>query len=346
MSKRDYYEILGLTKGATADEIKKAYRKLALEHHPDKGGDTTLFQEIAEAYSILSDPDKRAKYDQFGHNHPHETMSDDSVSDLLKEFIRRHQFGGFNGPQTSTVRKGAPKQMTIKLSLEDIFNGTKKEYRFQKKVKCTSCEGHGGTSPTSCATCGGSGQVVEVTTMAHGYMRQIRTCSDCNGHGTTYTDECNDCHGSGVISIEDTLTLNLPHGLAQGMQMIIQGAGDSIKGGEAGDMILTIIELPHERFVRSGNDLRYRMRLTYTQFVLGDKVELETIEGKRIRVTIPKFTKVTDTLRIPKKGLKMIDSEERGDLLIEMDLIIPTEITSEEEELLNTLKKLEKNLAP
>lgn len=322
MSKRDYYEVLGVSKNASADEIKKAYRKLAKEHHPDKGGDETLFKEISEAYEVLSDNDKKAKYDRFGHADDNRGSYDDMHSgfnDMFGQFFRQRQ-------QQQRERVGENMTLTVKLTLEEIFEGVKKKYSYTRNVSCSSCSGHGGTEPQECPTCNGSGQISQVTRTAFHFIEQITDCHVCSGTGTTFKDECKKCNGSGLVKQQEVVEVDVPSGVHEGMAFVMTGKGQGIRSGREGDLIIRITEHPHETFTRVGSDLKQKLKLQYHQLVLGDKVEITTIEGGIIRIPIGEYSQVGQNLRIPFKGLRELNTDRRGDLIVTLDIDMPTKL--------------------
>lgn len=339
MAKRDYYEILGVDKNSTQDDIKKAYRKLAMTHHPDKGGDDELFKEITEAYDVLSDKDKRHKYDLYGHQEPNRGGAYDPMAD----FLRRSGMAGFN--RQNQVNRGPDMQLVVKLTLEEIHNGTTKKYKYQRNDSCTTCSGKGGTGIKVCTTCQGSGVIMEVIRTPFGEIRNAQSCPSCLGEGSTYEHVCNDCSGSGTKLIDDSIELGIPAGVMDGMKMIMQGKGHAAKNAIAGNLIISIMELPHQHFIRVGDDLKIKVKLTYPQLILGDKVETPTIEGGKIKVNLPELSKVGTTLRIPNKGMKQLNGNGRGDLLFEVDLYIPKTISDEEKDLVIELKKVQDKVA-
>lgn len=341
MSKRDYYEVLGVKKEASADEIKKAYRKLAKEHHPDKGGDENLFKEISEAYETLSDPSKKQNYDRFGHN-----------KDFASGGGFRNPFGGFRNPFTSSfedepiVRVGPNMSLTLKLTLEEIHTGVKKTYKYNRNVSCKSCKGHGGENMTTCNTCNGSGFVIHVINTPIGQLQQRMTCNTCQGIGQTYTNACKSCSGTGLKNVEETIDVEVPQGIQDGMILYLEGKGAGIKSGIEGDLQIKIMELPHKVYTRSGSDLKMTLKLNYPQLILGDKVEIETIDGSKIRISIPEYSDVGNNLRIPLKGTRLYGKEGRGDMLITLGIDIPKKIDDDTKSLVIDLKeKLDKNVA-
>lgn len=325
MSKRDYYEVLGVGKKASADEIKKAYRKLAKEHHPDKGGDETLFKEISEAYEVLSDNEKKSRYDTFGHADDNRGSYDDMHSGF------RDMFGNFfrQGQQQQRQRVGENMTLTVKLTLEEIFEGVKKKYNYTRNVSCSSCSGHGGTEPQECPTCKGQGQIRHVSRTPFGFMEQISDCNTCSGTGTTFKNECNTCKGSGLIKQQETIEVDIPTGVQEGMAFVMAGKGHGIRSGKEGDLIIRIVEHPHETFTRVGSDLKQKLKLQYHQLVLGDKVEINTIEGGIIRIPISEYSQVGHNLRIPFKGLRELNTDKRGDLIVTLDIDMPTKLNDD-----------------
>ena len=339
MSKRDYYDVLGIKKGASSDEIKKAYRKLAKEYHPDKGGDEQKFKEVSEAYEILSDSDKKANYDQFGHSG--QQRGGNPFGGFRNPF--GGGFAGFSdGPQT---RVGSDMSLVLKLTLEETFTGVKKTYKYTRKVTCNTCSGHGGEDVHNCNVCGGSGKTLNVIKTPMGIIQQIVTCQACEGLGKTYTTACKTCNGNGVVDTIETIEVDVPAGVMDGMTFIMQGKGHGIKGGVEGDLQIKIHEAAHKMFNRSGADLKMILKLSYPQLVLGDKVEIDTIEGTKIRVTIPEHSDVGSNLRIPFKGTKQYGRDTRGDILITLGIEIPKKLDDDTKAIIIDLKeKLDKNV--
>jgi molecular chaperone DnaJ len=294
MSKRDYYEVLGLAKDAKLEDIKKAHKKLVKIHHPDRKGDENKFKEVQEAYERLSDTDKRAKYDAYGHNAPNHRNPFGQYEDMM----RQHGF-----QQRRHVRKGGELRINIKLTLEEIYNGTHKKIKYKKQCKCESCQGKGGSGAKNCSTCNGAGRVRHVANTQFGQMIQESTCPVCNGEGQTVESICNDCHSMGTISKETIVELDIPHGVPDGSAMEMPGHGNAIKNGIDG------------------------------------KVDLETIDGGKIRVNVTPGTQVGDVLRLQNKGLKHVYQENRGDMFMEVSVEIPKEISNEEKEILEKLRK-------
>lgn len=325
MSKRDYYEILGLKKEVSEDDIKKAYRKLAKKLHPDKtNGDKKLeeeFKAVSEAHEVLSDKEKRAKYDRFGHTQQGEPG-------MRRNYYRK---------QTMV---GETLNLLLKITLEEVYSGVKKRYKYNREDNCKSCNGVGGDDIHTCELCDGAGIVMRDIKTPIGIFQQPMICDKCNGVGTSYKNECNSCKGSGLTTIEEVIEIDVPVGVKDGMTFIMKGKGHSIKGGQSGDLHITIEELPHKIFTRNGDDLKMNLKLKYTQLVLGDKIEIDTIDGGRIRVTIPDHSDVGNNLKVPKKGLIPFQSTNRGDLILSLSIEIPKTISDYGKELLEKLKDL------
>jgi len=342
MNKKDYYEVLGVKKDANASEIKKAFRTLAKELHPDKGGDENAFKEVNEAYEVLSDNDKKQNYDRFGHGGQQQHQQ------------QRNPFGGFggfggfdfNGFQQPTERFGDNMSLNVRLSLEDIYTGIKKTYKYSRNDSCDSCGGHGGTDIDNCGSCNGSGVITRVLQTPIGMMQQSMPCPTCSGLGKTYKVQCGKCGGSGTKTIEEKIDVDIPSGVQQGMTFVMKGKGHAIKGGHCGDLIINIQELLHKTYERSGNDLKLNLKVNYPLLILGGKVEIETIDGGKIRVSIPEYSDVGTNLRIQKKGMKFYGQDQRGDVIITLNVEIPKELDDDTKSLLIDLKeKLEKNVA-
>jgi len=333
MAKRDYYEVLGVKKDASADEIKKAFRSLAKEWHPDKNKNNKeaeeKFKEISEAYEHLSDADKKNKYDRFGHSEYGN-----------QDFRDGNPFADLFRRQRKPERVGETMTLILKLTLEEIYTGVKKNYKYKRNESCSECNGHGGTGTHNCVTCDGSGVVTSVMNTPIGYIQQSFTCNACDGVGTTYDVACKTCSGVGFSEIEETIEIEVPHSVFNGMTFVMQGKGHAVKNGRTGDLHIKIIELQHKTFTRVNNDLKMNLKLTYYQLVLGEKVEIETIDGGKIRINIPTLSDVGNNLKIQSKGLKTYEGETRGDLIINLSIKMPKVITESEKELLEKMKAL------
>jgi molecular chaperone DnaJ len=347
MSKRDYYEILEVQKTASADEIKKAYRKKSMDTHPDRGGNEEEFKEVSEAYETLSDDNKRKNYDMYGHSGPRTQTSTGSPFDMFNEFFNRTGFNPFGEQQPNRRNlRGTDLHLTVKLTLEEILNGATKKFKYKRKISCVECESFGGKDKKECSNCRGAGMVAQVINTPFGQIRNATQCPVCQGIGSTYNTICNSCAGQGIKDFEDVVDINIPAGVQDGVRLAVGGRGNSVRYGQvSGDLIITIMELPHETFLRVGNDLKYVLKLTYPQLVLGDKVEIPTIEGSKIRISVNEFTKVGEILRIQSKGLKQFETNSRGDMLIIVELEMPTKISDEEKALIIDLKNLNKKVA-
>lgn len=344
MAKRDYYEVLGIDRNASENEIKRAYRKLAKENHPDvKPNDKVaeeLFKEGAEAYDVLSNPEKKVRYDQFGHQQQRPSGGGNGTYYDMDEILRNF------GNQNRRVRKGQDLRLNIKLTFEEMFNGIKKTIKYKKFVVCEPCKGKGGHKVSKCITCGGVGRLIRQQQFGPHIIREEVPCHVCNGKGEKIEDICTTCGGHGLKNIEVSSEIIIPAGVADGMTQIHEGGGHGIQDGVDGNLIIILTEKNHEVFTRNGNDLKVTLNLTYTQLVLGDKVDIGTIEGGMIRATIPPHSKVGDNLRITSKGMNVVNSNSRGDMIIILGLEIPKTVTDEEIELLKKLGELQNKVAP
>lgn len=344
MSKKDYYDILGINKGSNESDIKKAYRKLAKEKHPDVGGNENEFKEIAEAYEVLSNPDKKRDYDMYGHRGKpmNQGFGGMNMDDLFRDF----GFGGnFSQNNRTRPRFGQDLRINIPVTLEDAFNGITKTIKYNRNGACTSCNSSGGHDITTCPTCQGQGSVVQHIRTPMGIMQNIETCGVCQGLGTTYAVQCNVCQGHGVQRGEQEISIDIPAGIYDGAMLQYNGMGNAIKNGSAGKLIISITEIAHKSYVRNGDDLKYNLKLAYPKLVLGDKVEIPTIDGSVIKISIPEYSKSGDNLRINGKGMKHLQTNDRGDMYIVLDVDFPKKISEEERELLDKLKNIEETVA-
>jgi molecular chaperone DnaJ len=336
MGKRDYYEVLGVDNSASIDEIKKAYKTLAKKNHPDLNPDDKeaeeRFKEIGEAYETLSNPESRNNYDRFGNQDArHINMSD---FERMMHNMHRHR-----------TRKGETLRLNLKITLEEMFNGVNKTLKYNKNIVCKPCKGKGGHNIKGCGICNGRGVIFRNIQMGNQMFQQQATCRVCNGTGEMISDICKECKGAKVTRKEVNLDLTVPAGVMDGMQLVNDGGGHAIPDGVDGDIIVVLTQKSNDTFIRSGNDLKINLNLTYTQLVLGDKIEVPTIEGGKIRVTIPPHSKVGDNLRIPNKGMSIVSSDERGDMTMTLYITIPTKISDEERELLEKLSELQNKVA-
>ncbi|MCQ4875332.1 molecular chaperone DnaJ [Butyricimonas paravirosa] len=362
MEKRDYYEVLGVSKNADATEIKKAYRKLALKYHPDKNpGDKEAeekFKEAAEAYDVLSNDDKRHRYDQFGHAGMGGAgqggfgggMSMDDIfsqfGDIFGSFGGFSGFGGFGGGGRSArrVNRGTNLRVKVKLNLAEIATGVEKKIKVKKYVACQHCNGTGakdGKSYSTCSTCKGSGQVTRVQNTILGAMQTTSTCPTCEGEGKIINEKCTFCNGEGVLMSEEVITINIPAGVGEGMQLSLSGKGNAARrGGVNGDLIVLIEEEEHPELVRDGNDLLYNVFIGYPEAVLGETVEIPTIEGK-VKVKIEAGTQPGKILRLRGKGLPDVNGYGKGDLLAKVNVWIPKNLSKDEKKLVEKMKEAE-----
>ena len=361
MEKRDYYEVLGVSKSADATEIKKAYRKLALKYHPDKNpGDKEAeekFKEAAEAYDVLSNEEKRRRYDQFGHAGVGGAgqggfgggMSMDDIfsqfGDIFGSFGGFSGFGGFGGGRSARrVNRGTNLRVKVKMNLQEIATGIEKKIKVKKYVACQHCNGTGakdGKSYSTCSTCKGSGQVTRVQNTILGAMQTTSTCPTCEGEGKIINEKCTFCNGEGVLMSEEVISINIPAGVGEGMQLSLSGKGNAARrGGVNGDLIVLIEEEEHPELVRDGNDLLYNVFIGYPEAVLGETVEIPTIEGK-VKVKIEAGTQPGKILRLRRKGLPDVNGYGKGDLLAKVNVWIPKNLSKDEKKLVEKMKEAE-----
>ena len=361
MEKRDYYEVLGVSKSADATEIKKAYRKLALKYHPDKNpGDKEAeekFKEAAEAYDVLSNEEKRRRYDQFGHAGVGGAgqggfgggMSMDDIfsqfGDIFGSFGGFSGFGGFGGGRSARrVNRGTNLRVKVKMNLQEIATGIEKKIKVKKYVACQHCNGTGakdGKSYSTCSTCKGSGQVTRVQNTILGAMQTTSTCPTCEGEGKIINEKCTFCNGEGVLMSEEVISINIPAGVGEGMQLSLSGKGNAARrGGVNGDLIVLIEEEEHPELVRDGNDLLYNVFIGYPEAVLGETVEIPTIEGK-VKVKIEAGTQPGKILRLRGKGLPDVNGYGKGDLLAKVNVWIPKNLSKDEKKLVEKMKEAE-----
>ncbi len=358
MAKRDYYEVLGVQKNAPEAEIKKAYRQMALKYHPDKNpGDAASedkFKEAAEAYEILGSPEKRQRYDQFGHTGAngsggHHMNMDDIFSQFGDVFGGHNPFESFFGGGQSnggrrTVNRGSNLRIKVKLTLEEIATGVEKKVKVTKAVSCTTCDGTGAegkNSMSNCNTCKGTGHVRRVTNTILGQMQTTSTCPTCHGEGQVITNKCKKCHGTGTQHGEEVITINLPPGVAEGMQLSMSGKGNAAeRGGVPGDLLVVIEELTHEQLQRDGDHLLYELYISVPDAALGTSVEIPTLEGKA-KIKIDAGTQPGKVLRLKGKGIPRLNSHHRGDLLVNITVWTPQHLTADEKRTLEKLRDSE-----
>lgn len=354
-NKRDYYEVLGVSKTAPQDEIKAAYRKLAMKYHPDRNPDNKeaedKFKEAAEAYEVLSNAEKRKQYDQFGHAGPGmggfgQGMSMDDIFTNFED-IFGEIFGGGGQSQKRRSRKAEPTPKRghdivkdVSMSLEEAFTGTTKEVRIYHFVTCETCNGKGmakGATVQQCPECQGAGQIG----YRHGIFMYSQTCPHCHGEGYLITNPCSTCKGQSRIQQYDTVSVSIPKGIYDGAELRVTGKGDAgVFGGPAGDLYLRIHVVPHPLFKRVGDDLEYTVNLAYPQLVLGAQIEIENIDGTKEPVKIPKGTQVGDHITVTGKGFHRVRGKGRGNLIVIAKCIIPKKISPEAEQLLKEYAQL------
>jgi molecular chaperone DnaJ len=358
-SKRDYYEILSVAKNASADDIKKAYRKVAMQYHPDRNpGDKAAeekFKEAAEAYEVLSDADKRAQYDRFGHagvrgsSGGGATNMDDIFSqfgDIFGDDVFGNFFGGGSRQQSSRGKsrgtRGSNLRIKLKLTYEEIAKGVTKSVKVKKYVPCTTCGGGGAKdkgSVQTCGTCGGNGQVRKLTNTFLGQMQTVTTCPTCGGEGTTITAKCGSCKGEGRVYGEETVTIDIPAGVQEGMQLSVGGRGNAgERGGTAGDLIVLIEEEAHKELHRDGLNVAYDLYVTFPDVVFGTHVEVPTIDGKA-KIKIPAGTQSGKVFRLKGKGFPAVNSYEKGDQLIHVNVWTPQTTSNDEKTMLEKMNQ-------
>lgn len=376
-TKRDYYEVLGVSKDASADEIKKAYRKKAIQYHPDRNPDDKeaeeKFKEAAEAYDVLSDAEKRAKYDQFGHSMGQGFGGGGSYSGgfggfgggMSMEDIFAHfgdifggrfssddSFGGFGGAAhggpRKHVNKGTDLRITVKVTLKDIMNGVDKKLKIPRLVACEHCKGTGakdGTAFHTCQRCHGSGYITTVQQTFMGPMQSQSVCPECNGEGKVITEKCSYCHGSGVVKKEEIVSFHIPAGVENDMVLTMRGQGNAPRnGGVNGDLLIKIQEEKDPELIRDGNDLIYNLMLDFPTAALGGTAEVPTVDG-RARVKITAGTQPGKVLRLRGKGLPRMNSSVHGDLLVNVMVYVPEQLSEAEKAAVESLKD-QPNIVP
>lgn len=354
---KDYYKILGVERTATADEIKKAYKRVAIKYHPDRNpGDKEAeekFKLAAEAYDVLRDPDKRARYDQFGADAVNGAggfggfnaggMDLNDIFSRFSDIFTGGFGGGFGGGTQQRQYKGADMRMKVRLTLEEISTGVTKKFKVKKDVSCPDCGGSGcerGHSPQTCSTCRGNGYVVRTRQSLFGMMQSQEVCPTCHGEGTVISHPCSRCHGEGVANGEEIVEINIPAGVGEGMVVNIPRKGNAAKhNGVPGDIQVIIEEIPHADFIRDDTDLIYNLLLTVPQAALGDTVEIPTLTGKA-RIKIEPGTQPGTALRLRGKGLPAVRGygSGTGDIVVNISVYIPEKLTKEEKQALEEMK--------
>jgi molecular chaperone DnaJ len=358
-TKRDYYEILGVSRNATKDEIKKAYRKQALKWHPDKNpGDKSAeekFKEAAEAYEVLSNDEKKARYDRYGHAGMSNSGGGFSgqgmtVEDIFSSFgdIFGDAFGGFGGfgsrQQGRRVNKGSNLRVKVKLNLSEISAGAEKKIKVNKYAVCDTCGGSGAADSKSfsnCSTCHGTGHITRVTNTLLGQMQTSSVCPTCGGEGKIITKKCLTCYGEGIVEKEEIIKINIPAGVGKGMQMTVSGKGNAARrGGVNGDLLVVIDEEEHEELIREGNDLIYNLFISIPDAITGTQVEVPAVDGN-VKIKIEAGTQPGRILRLRGKGLPEVNGYGRGDLLVNVNVWIPRNLSREELKIIEKFKDSE-----
>lgn len=369
MAKRDYYEVLGIDKSASKDDMKKAYRKLAMKYHPDRNPNDKeaeeKFKEAAEAYEVLSDDQKKAKYDRLGHSgmkggQDFHGFSD--ANDIFSHFsdifggafsggggggsIFEDFFGGGRSQRARPKAQGVPGsdlKVTLKLTLEEIAKGTTKKIKIKKHTMCSTCSGTGARDTGSyktCSVCNGAGEVRQVSRSVFGQFVNIAPCSNCSGSGKVVTSPCKTCSGDGRIYGESTIKINVPAGVHDGSYMSLRGEGNAGKqGGAPGDIIVIFNELPHEYFLRDGDNIIYDLNLSFPEAVLGAEVEIPTLTG-RAKLKIESGTQPGKFLKMREKGIQHLNAHGAGDQLVRINVFIPKKLNSEEKNIMKQLKDM------
>lgn len=357
MAKRDYYEVLGVGKDSSADEIKKAYRKKAIQYHPDKNPGNKQseenFKEAAEAYEVLSNPEKKQRYDQFGHaglgnqgGFGGGGRSMDDIFSMFGDIFGSGGFGGFggfggSGGRGQHVNHGSNLRIKVSLDLSEVAHGTEKKLKVKKYITCTECHGSGAKGSSgfkTCTTCRGSGQVTRISNTFLGQMQTTSTCPTCGGEGKTISQKCDSCFGEGIVLGEEVMTVKIPAGVAEGMQLSLSGKGNAARrGGIPGDLLVLISEEEHPDLIRDENDLIFNLYLSFPDIALGTTTEIPTIDG-RVKVKVEPGTQPEKILRLRGKGLPDVNGYGKGDLLVKIHAWVPQKLTSEER---RTLEKLQ-----
>ena len=364
MAKRDYYEVLGVDKTASEDEIKKAYRKIAIKYHPDRNPGNKeaeeKFKEAAEAYDVLHDPQKRQQYDQFGFagqggaggfgGFGGASMNMDDIFSMFGDIFGGHAggfggFGGFGGGQRRPQQhRGSDLRLKVKLTLQEISTGVTKKFKVRKDVVCQHCHGSGsadGGASETCPTCHGSGVISHTTQSIFGMMQTQGVCPTCNGEGKIIKNKCHECRGTGVVKGEEVVEINIPAGVIEGMVVNVPGKGNAgRRNGIPGDIQVFIEEEPNDTFVRDGNDLIYNLLLDFPTAALGGDVEIPTIEGTRLRVKIEPGTQPGKTLRLRSKGLPAVQGygSGKGDMVVNISIYVPKTLSRDEKKSLEKMK--------
>ena len=362
MAKRDYYEVLGVSKTATDDEIKKAYRKIAIKYHPDRNPGNKeaeeKFKEAAEAYDVLHDQQKRQQYDQFGFNAPGGGFGDgggfssmDDIFSMFGDIFGGHGGGGFGGfgggggARRKPQYRGADLRMKVSLTLQEVLTGTTKKFKVKKDVACQHCHGTGaeaGSGSETCPTCHGSGVVSRTVRTMLGMMQTQSECPTCHGEGTVIKNKCTECGGTGVVKGEEVVEVKIPAGVAEGMVVNVPGKGNAGQhNGISGDIQVYITEEPNDTFVRDGNDVIYNLLLDFPTAVLGGDVEIPTIDGGKVKIKVEPGTQPGKTLRLRGKGLPSVPGygNGTGDLVVNISVYVPKTLSSDEKKAIEKFRE-------
>jgi len=365
MAKQDYYQILGVQKGASADELKKAYRKLAMQYHPDKNpGDKKAeekFKEISHAYDVLSDDQKRAAYDRFGHDAFNQGAGggggggagaagfdfSSGFADIFEDLFGMNGGGRRQaGPQQQTAARGSDLRYNLSITLEEAFKGKQETIKVTTSVSCEVCHGSGaekGTKPVTCPTCNGQGRV----RATQGFFTVERTCHTCQGTGKIIKDPCKNCAGSGRVRKEKTLAVNVPAGVEEGTRIRLAGEGEAgMRGGAAGDLYIFISVKEHALFKRDSADIHCAVPIKMSTAALGGSVEVPTIDGSRVKVTIPEGTQSGHQMRLRGKGMSVLREHHRGDMYIHTEVETPVKLNKKQRELLKEFDKTADGTSP
>ena len=362
MAKRDYYEVLGVDKNASEEDIKKAYRKIAIKYHPDRNPGSKeaeeKFKEAAEAYDVLHDPQKRQQYDQFGFDGPMGGFGgfngggfsmDDIFSMFGDVFGGRGGFSGFSGfgggGRQPAQHRGSDLRLKVRLSLQEVATGVTKKFKVRKDVTCSHCHGTGaedGSGTETCPTCHGSGVVTRTTQSLFGMMQTQSVCPTCQGEGKIIKNKCHECHGTGIVKGDEVVEIKIPAGVAEGMVVNVPGKGNAaILNGIPGNIQVFIEEEPNSTFVRDGSNLIYNLLLDFPTAALGGTAEIPTVDGSKVKIKIEPGTQPGKTLRLRDKGLREVQGYGRdtGDLIVNISIYVPKELSKDEKKALEEMQK-------
>ena len=362
MAKRDYYEVLGVDKNASEEDIKKAYRKIAIKYHPDRNPGSKeaeeKFKEAAEAYDVLHDPQKRQQYDQFGFDGPMGGFGgfngggfsmDDIFSMFGDVFGGRGGFSGFSGfgggGRQPAQHRGSDLRLKVRLSLQEVATGVTKKFKVRKDVTCSHCHGTGaedGSGTETCPTCHGSGVVTRTTQSLFGMMQTQSVCPTCQGEGKIIKNKCHECHGTGIVKGDEVVEIKIPAGVAEGMVVNVPGKGNAaIHNGIPGNIQVFIEEEPNSSFVRDGSNLIYNLLLDFPTAALGGTAEIPTVDGSKVKIKIEPGTQPGKTLRLRDKGLREVQGYGRdtGDLIVNISIYVPKELSKDEKKALEEMQK-------